>query len=70
MAIKERQWYIVGCYLAPGDNTMIQDVDAAMAEWLRGTELIVMGELNVDLKNTGGQERYEEIAAAVKTSGL
>ena len=45
----ERRWYIMGCYLALGKRTTIRDVEAAMAEKTRGTELIVAGDLNVDL---------------------
>ena len=28
----DRQWYIIGCYLAPFDNTMIRYVEAEMVE--------------------------------------
>ena len=31
METGERHWYIVGCYLAPGDRTTIRGVEAAMA---------------------------------------
>ena len=66
----ERRWYIVVCYLAPGDGTMIRDVEVAMAEKLRGIDLIVAVDLNVDLEKSGGWGRNEEIAAAVATTGL
>ena len=72
MATGDRWWYIVGCYLAPGDDTTIWDAEAeaAMAERPRGAELIVAGDFNVDLENTGGRGRYEEITAAVATAFL
>ena len=41
LATRERQWYIVGCYLAPGDDITIRDVKAEMAERPRGAELIL-----------------------------
>ena len=41
-----------------------------MAENTRGTELIVAGDLNMDLDNSGGRVRDEEITAAVTTAGL
>ena len=42
-----------------------------MAERPRGTELIVAGDLNVELENMVGQGRDEEIAAvAAATAGL
>ena len=65
-----RRWYIIGCYLAPGDDTTILDVEAAMAERLMGKELIFAGKFNVDLEKTGGWGRDKEIAAAVVMAGL
>ena len=53
MATGERRWYIVGFYLAPGNNTMIWYVEAAMVEWPRGADLIFAGDINVDLERTG-----------------
>ena len=45
----DRRCYIIGCYLAPFDNTTIWYVEAAMVEWTRGAELIFAGDINVDL---------------------
>ena len=44
-----RRWYIVGSYLAPGDNTTIRDVEAAMAERLRGARVDFLGDFNLEL---------------------
>ena len=66
----ERRWYIVGCYMAPGDRETIRDVEVAMAERPMGTELIVAGNLNVDLDKAGVQGWDEEIMATVATAGL
>ena len=52
----ERRWYIVGCYLAPGDGTNIRDMEAAIAEKPRGAELIVAGNLNAELRKTGSRK--------------
>ena len=41
-----------------------------MAEQPQGKELIVVGDLNVYLKNTSGRWRDEDIVAAVAASGL
>ena len=57
MATGERFWYIVRCYLAPGDETTIQDVKAAMAQKPRGKELIVAGDLQVNLGKEGSWGR-------------
>ena len=70
MATGERSWNIVGCYLAPADGTTIRDVEAAMAEKPRGTELIVAGDLNVELGKTGIKVRDKEITVAVAMDGL
>ena len=55
----ERRWYIVRCYLAPGDGTTFRDVEAAIAERQRGAELIVAGEFSMGLEKTGrrGKEK-------------
>ena len=37
LVTRERLWYVVGCYLAPGDGTTIRDVEVEMAERPRGT---------------------------------
>ena len=66
----DRCYNIIGCYLAPGDGATIRGVETAMAEWLRGAELIVTGDLNVDMERAGGRGRDEEIAAAVAMANL
>ena len=60
----------MGCYLAPGYDTTIQDMEVAMAQNPRGTELIVAVDLNVDLGKEGDRGRDEDITEAVATSGL
>ena len=37
----------------------ILDVKAVMSKLLRGTDLIVAGDLNIDLERTGGQGQYK-----------
>ena len=70
MATGERHWYIVVCYLALGGGVMIWDMGEAITELPRGLELIVAGDIYVNLEGTEGQERYEEIMTAVAASGL
>ena len=57
MVTWERLWYIVVCYLAPGDRTTIIDIEAEIAETPRGAEFIVAGDLNVELRKTGSKRR-------------
>ena len=66
----ERRWCIVGCYLDTVDAVTIWDVEAAMSERLRRKELIVAGDLNIDLERTGGRVRDKDIAAVFATEGL
>ena len=56
MVTVERCWYIFGCYLATGNDTIIWYVEAAMSERPRGEELTISGDFNVDLEKRGGQE--------------
>ena len=48
----------------------IRDVESAMAEKPRGVEFIVVGDLNVELGETGRRVRYEDITAALAAAGL
>ena len=66
----ERRWYIVKCYLAPGDGAPICGVEAALVERPKGTELVVVGDLNVNIERTGELGRDEKITAAVATVRL
>ena len=49
LATGKRRWYIVGCYLVPGDRVIIWNMEEAMTERTRGEELIVAGGFNLDL---------------------
>ena len=70
MAIGEWQWYIVGCYLAPDDTLTIESVVAALKDLPRGSELLGAGGLNVNLVEPEGDQRGEDIAAAIETESL
>ena len=54
----------------PGYGEMIRDVEVEMSERLRGEEMIVAGELNMEHERIGRQVRDKEIAEVVATSGL
>ena len=70
LAIGKRQWYIVGCYLAPNDTSTIDSFVAALKERPRGAELLVAGYFNAKLSEPKGDQRGEDIAAALETEGL
>ena len=50
LATGERRWYIIGCYLAPNYNLMIESVVTALKERPWVDELLVAGELDVNLE--------------------
>ena len=52
MATGGRRWYIVGCYLASDDTSMLESVVVALKELLRGAELLAVGDFNLNLSET------------------
>ena len=49
LATGERRWYIIVFYLAPNNTLMIESVVAALKERPQVAELLVAGDLNVNL---------------------
>ena len=70
LATGARRWYIVGCYLAPDDTSTIERVVEAIRERPKGAELLVAGDLNVNLAYTEGDRRGEDITTTITTEGL
>ena len=52
LATGARQWYIVGCYLAPNDTLMIERVFEALRERPKAAELLIAGDLNINFAAT------------------
>ena len=67
--MRERHWYIVGCYLALGYRVTIWYVAVAMKERPRGEELVFVGDYNVHLEGTDIRGQVEDILEAIATSG-
>ena len=65
-----RRWFVVGCYIPPTCNTTIEQVTQALSHRPDNAELLVVGDLNVDLKDPEGSERDEGIAAALAVEDL
>ena len=40
---RRRRWYIIGCYIAPNDARMIEQVVTELGYQPRGTALVVAG---------------------------
>ena len=65
LATGARQWYIVGCYLAPDNTSTIESVVSAFKEHPVGAELLVAGDFRANLAEPEGSRRGEDIAAAM-----
>ena len=70
LAIGARRWYIIGCYLAPDNTSMIERVVAVLTDRPKGTALVVVGHLNTDLEESENNRRGTEIAAAMTAAGV
>ena len=70
MSTGARRWYIIGCYLYPGDTSKIESVVATLKERPRGTTLIVGEGLNTNLSDPENNGRGIEIAAVLTEAGL
>ena len=70
LATRAWRWYIVGCYLAPNDTSAIESVVAALKEHPMGAELLVAGDFNANFEEPEGDQRGEDITAAMSTERL
>ena len=70
MVTEAPRWYIVVCYLASKDTSTIERVIEVLKERPKGTELLVAGDINVNLAEPEGDRREEDIAATLATEGL
>ena len=70
LATGVRQWYIVGCYLAPDDTSTIERVVEGLRERPKGAELLVKGDLNINIAALEGEWREEDIATTIATEVL
>ena len=57
LATGARRWYIVGCYLAPDNTSMMERVVEALRSRPRGAELLVAGDFNMNLATPEGDRR-------------
>ena len=70
LATEARRWYIIGCYLASGENSTIESAVTALKERPRGAALMVAGDLNTTLTEPENDRRGTDIAAVLKEEGL
>ena len=61
LATGARQWSIVGCYLALDNTSLIERVVKALRERPKGAELLVAGDLNINLPALECNRREEDI---------
>ena len=57
----------MGCYLAPDDTLTIERVVEALRDRPKGAELMVAGDLNINLAAPEGDRREEDIATTITT---
>ena len=69
LATGEWRWYIVGCYLAPDDILTIESVVEALREQSKVLELLVAGDLNINLAALEGDRREEDSGTTITTDG-
>ena len=70
MAMGKRRWYIIGFYLTPDASLMIESIVAALREHPQVSGLLVAVYFKVDLSQTEGARREEDIAAFLMTAVL
>ena len=70
LATGVRRWYSMGCYLAPDNTSSIERVIKALRERPKGAELLVAGDLNINLVAPEGDPREEDITTTIATEGL
>ena len=63
-----RRWYVVGAYVPPNDASTIAHVEQALGKVAKGVEFIILGDLNVRLRETC-DAREEEIVRVVAECG-
>ena len=57
----------MGCYLDPDNTSTIENVVAALKDFTRDAEMLVAGDFNVNLAEQEGDQRGEDIVAAMAT---
>ena len=70
LAMGERRWYIIICYLSPENISMIESTAAALRERPQGTELLVVGDFNADLTQPDVARIEEDISVALVAAGF
>jgi hypothetical protein len=61
---------IIGAYIPPGDTTTLSYISDASQRFFQGQPIILMGDINVDLRTTTPDNRDAEIMALLSTLGL
>ena len=70
LATRARQWYILGVYRAPEYTKTMERVSEEIRIKLRGAELLVVGDFNMDIASPEGDRRVEDITTLLATEGL
>ena len=60
----------MGCYISPGNDSTIEDVDTAIRDQPYGSELLVAGDFNINLVEPEGTPQGEAVADELAAAGL
>ena len=63
-------WHVMGCYISPGNDSTIEDVDTAIRDQPYGSELLVAGDFNINLVEPEGTPQGEAVADELAAAGL
>ena len=64
-----RRWYVIGEYVPPKEEPNIARVEHALGNAAKGVEVIVLGDINVRLRESCGVQE-EELVTVVGACGM
>ena len=59
---RRKRWFIDGCYILPGSVAETEHITKALCHCPDGLELILVGDLNVNLSQPEGRESKKYLA--------
>ena len=69
LTTRRRRWYVIGAYVPTNDEPNIAQVEEALENTVKGVEVILIGHLNVSLREPCGVQE-EELVMVVRACGM
>ena len=69
LTLRSRKWYVIGVYLPPNDALTVHCTEQAFEEAPKGIQLILLGDLNVSLREPK-DSRGDEVVMALADSSM